>query len=305
MKLFSAAFLSPELEDKLSKEGYVVLPLLSQEEIEAVRAFYLKSKPSVSSEGFHSTHFSKDRAYKKTVHDFLKEVFQPYIQANLPGYRVAFCNFMVKEPGANSRMPLHTDWTYVDESKHRSLALWCALSDTSELNGALGVVPKSHLLPHNIRGPKIKTPFHDFNEDLITHAGKLLEISAGTAVIYDHRLMHFSPPNLSKDTRIALNLILLPNEVSVKHYCVLDDPNQIVGYDVGADDFFLNYDAFEMPFTDSAPTIIPNPKISFSAQELAEFLPRIAWNAAQAPWWKKWWAMKKQTPSANPNEKPE
>jgi hypothetical protein len=294
MKLFSTAFLSQELDDKLSKEGYVVLPLLSQEEIEAIREFYLKTKPSVSTKGFHSTHFSKDRDYKKTVHDFLKEVFQPYIQLNLPDYRIAFCNFMVKEPGTDSSgMPLHTDWTYVDENKHRSLALWCALSDTSELNGALGVIPKSHLLPHNIRGPKIKTPFHDFNEDLIKHAGKLLEISAGTAVIYDHRLMHFSPPNLSKDTRIALNLILLPKEVSVKHYCILDDPNQIVCYDVDSDDFYLNYDAFEKPNTDSVPTLIPYHYISFTEQDLSEFLPRKDCISAKAPWWKKLWAMKK------------
>jgi hypothetical protein len=290
MSSFAPALMSAALEQELSVKGFVVLPLLSEAEVEAIRSFYLETKPNTPAGGFHSTHFYRDRSYKQAVHDFLKGIFEPHIALHLPTYSPVFCNFMVKEPGADSRMPLHTDWTYVDESSCRSFALWCALSDTSAGNGALGVIPQSHLLPHNIRGPKIGTPFHNFNEALIENAGQLLEIPAGHAVIYDHRLMHYSPPNLSEKTRIALNVILLPLGVPIKHYCVLDNPEEIVSFDVHNDDFFVAYDAFEKPDFGRDRQIIPNPHFTFKRADLAGFLPENENPQDRHPWWKKWFA---------------
>lgn len=247
--MYRQAFVHSTYEKELNEKGYAVIPLLNCLEVQNVKAFYEQKKPADFDEnqGFHSTHFSRDRAYKKEVDTFLTGVFSTLLSEQLLGYKIKFCNFMVKEPGEGSIMPLHTDWTYVDESKFRSLALWVPLIDTRPQNGALGVVAGSHLLPAGIRGPKIPHPFHPFNERIIEHFGELIPMKAGEGLIYDHRLMHYSPPNLSETTRVAINVILTPEEALLFHYCKHDDENLIHEYSVEDDDFFVCYDAFDFP----------------------------------------------------------
>jgi hypothetical protein len=273
--MYRPAFFSNELESQLNELGYAVMPLLKESDIASIQCFYAENQPDPGDMGFHSTHFYRDREYKRMVHLFLKEIFKAAIPGILKDYEIRFCNFMVKEPGQDSRMPLHTDWTYVDETQHRSLAIWCPLVDTNELNGALGIIPGSHLLPIDQRGPRIATPFHDFNEALITASGQLLHVPAGHAVIYDHRLMHFSPPNLSQARRIAINIILTPAEAEMYHYCIIEDPSLIHVYKVPSEEFFIEYDAFQAPDLGLKIETISNPYIKFSREDLSDFLPMM------------------------------
>jgi hypothetical protein len=236
-------------ESELLEKGFTVFPLLGPDEVEAIMSFYEQNKP-IDFQGnspFHSTHFFRDRVYKREVDAYLKRIFKPPLSRHLQGYDVKFCNFMVKEPGTGSIMPLHTDWTYVDESKFRSLALWMPLTDTTNDNGALGVVAGSHHLPFDIRGPKIPHAFHRFNERIIEQFGELIPMKAGEAIVYDHRLMHYSPPNLSAVARVAINVILTPEEAPIYHYCRHGAEDFIHEYAVEDEDFYVCYDAFDIP----------------------------------------------------------
>lgn len=270
--MYRPSMINKEAEQLLSQKGYVVIPLFNSSELTGLIDFYESNKPDINQKGFHSTHFFKDRAYKRKVHLFLKEVFMQHLHEHLHGYEIRFCNFMVKESGAESVMPLHTDWTYVDERQYRSLAIWCPLVDTSANNGALGVIPGSHLLPFNLRGPKITTPFHSFNEEIISQSGTLLDMKAGEAIIYDHRLMHYSPANLSGQNRVAINIVLTPKEAPIYHYSINDHPEIINKYAVDTEDFFLEYDAFGIPQLANKVEEIANPHFQFTRNDLRGFL---------------------------------
>lgn len=130
----------------------MVVQLLSEEGVKQLWDFYL-TNPNPFQAGFHTTHFATDKAFKKKVHDNITAVLEPAVRPFLPNYAAAFGNFMVKEPGGNNPMPLHADWTYVDESQATSLAIWLPLVDTNPENGQLGVIPFSQHLSHDIRGP--------------------------------------------------------------------------------------------------------------------------------------------------------
>lgn len=260
-------------ELKLLNNGYVVMPVLQDDEVSELLNFYHSIGKPESKTGFHSTHFYKDRDYKKKIHYRIKSTFAGWVAEYLKDMEILFCNFMVKESGCQSVMPLHTDWTFVDEKYYRSVGIWCPLTDTSAGNGALGVIPRSHSLPFNLRGPRIPTPFHDFNEAIITHSGKLLELKAGEAVIYDHRLMHYSPANLSGHTRVAVNIIVVPKNVPLVHYSIHDDPSVIHKYRVHSEEFYLNYDAFERPDNIGEHEKLQNPFFEFTEKDLSAFLP--------------------------------
>jgi len=241
-------FNSARLEKKFQREGYLVLPLLSKLEVTSLLDFF-KEKYNIDFSGFHSTHFLKDAKLKEEVHHKIASVLETHLQKYLLDYQALFGNFMVKSTGENSRMPLHADWTYVDEDHFQSLGVWCPLVDTNEENGRLGVVPKSHLLKKNYRGPQIPTPFHEYNEYIIENYGNLLKMKAGEVVVYDHRLLHFSPANLSKGVRPALNLVMVPTEAPLFHYANRGGYPKIEKYEVKGSEFYLNYTHFEEPNT--------------------------------------------------------
>jgi hypothetical protein len=235
-----------EHEIKFQKEGYLLLPLLNDEEVASLKNFYNElSHPEI--EGFHSTHFSKNRAYKKEIHNKITAVFSENLLALLEDYAILFANFMVKGRGESSRMPIHADWTYVDETQFQSLGVWCPLVDTNPQNGMLGVVPKSHLLNFNFRGPKIPNSFQAYDQYIIDTYGKLIPMKAGEIIIYDHRMLHYSPANLSNVNREAINIVAAPNAAAIMHHTVLDDPNMVHVYKVNDPSFFLEYDHFEKP----------------------------------------------------------
>ena len=239
-------FKSARLEKKFQSKGYVVLPLLSSRQVTELLLFF-KKEYNIDFSGFHSTHFLNDENVKLSVHNKITSILEPQLQKHLIDYKAVFANFMVKSIGKESRMPLHADWTYVDEDKFQSLGVWGPLINTNKENGRLGVVPKSHLLKKNYRGPKIPSPFHEFNEHIINNYGKLLKMKAGEVVIYDHRLLHFSPANLSKEVRPALNLVMVPAKAQLYHYFNKEHFPKIEKYEVKGSDFYINYVHLDQP----------------------------------------------------------
>jgi ectoine hydroxylase-related dioxygenase (phytanoyl-CoA dioxygenase family) len=266
-------FKSAQLEKKFQKEGYLVLPLLNAQEVEALQIFF-KERYQIDFSGFHSTHFLKDAKLKEEVHQEIVAVLEGRLQEYLFDYKALFGNFMVKATGEFSQMPLHADWTYVDEDQFQSLGIWCPLVDTNQENGFLGVVPKSHLLKKNYRGPKIPTPFHDHNEYIIEHFGKLLKMNAGEVVIYDHRTLHFSPANKSKEVRPALNLVMVPAKAQLYHYFNKEHFPKMEKYEVKGSDFYINYTHFEAPNTDFLVGEIQDNWQPFSSEYLGKKLKK-------------------------------
>ncbi|MBX7183105.1 MAG: phytanoyl-CoA dioxygenase family protein [Bacteroidia bacterium] len=240
-------FIDSALEQDFLNQGYVCVDFFSTEELYAVKTLFNKHSNQLETP-FHSSHFSKDRSYKKEVHAGIVDQGRKKIGQLLMDYKPLFANFMVKKSGADTVMPLHADWTYVKEPDFCSVACWIPLVDTGPENGSLGVIPGSHALQTNLRGPRIPSPFHHTNSYLIETYGKILSLKAGQAVIYDHRLLHFSPPNLSPTIRPALNMVLVPAEAQLFHYlCEEGQTTAVLEYPVKDESFFLEYDHYEIP----------------------------------------------------------
>ena len=239
-------FRDDRLEKKLSQQGYVVLELLTVHEVAMLKDF-LDENYAVDLNGFHSTHFIADRELKQQVHLLIVSVMEAKLQEFIPDYYAVFGNYMVKAPGDHGRMPLHADWTYVNESESVSLGIWCPLVDTDENNGRLGVVPKSHTLRTNLRGPQVPTPFHHLADFIMENYGKFLSMKAGSCVVYDHRLLHFSNANHSKKLRPAVNLVLAPKNQQLYHYANRDSYPKLEKYLPQDSSFYINYEHFEIP----------------------------------------------------------
>ncbi|MFL9935087.1 phytanoyl-CoA dioxygenase family protein [Paraburkholderia sp. RL18-103-BIB-C] len=234
-------FKSIEHNDTFLNDGVVLAQLLTEDEARELQNFYWEDAPS-SGLGFHATMFSRDAEYRARVDSKIKEYLGPRLALFLDNYRCVVGNYVVKEhsrPG--TEVSVHQDWTFVDERMMRSVNVWCSLVDTDSSNGGQSIFKGSHRIVDVLRGPYFPSPF-------VTHAATIVEkylmevpLRAGQAIIYDHALVHATPPNRSQQTRVAANMVLIPREAQLLH-CYLDqgDPRARPELFAIDDEFFLH-----------------------------------------------------------------
>jgi len=239
-------FIKKEHNDAFLSKGYFKIDLLNSADIHSLISLF-DSYKSEFSDAFHTSHFSSNVDYKSKVHSLISKVVGEKVKLVSNHLIPIFGNFMIKLPGFDFAMPLHPDWTYVDEKQNRSVAIWIPLIDTDEKNGTFGVIEYSHKVTNAIRGPRIKHSSLKYDTDWTENFGKLIACKAGQAIFYDHALLHFSPPNKSDKVRPAINLSLVPKDTAVVHYCLSEDGNSIEKFGVSNPDFFIQYDNFQRP----------------------------------------------------------
>lgn len=234
---YRRTFRDNHLQEEFEEMGYVILPFLSEAEINKLLDIYHSLKNDLG-KGFHATMHSHDIDYKRKVSGYISEVFTPKAQEILLDYRPLVSNYTVKEPGMSSFFDFHLDWNMVDEERFRSITIWCPLTDTCEENGNLWVLEKSHSLGTSYRcGPGLALYFVDPGElSKARFVKKSLAMKKGQAVIYDHKLFHGSPPNLTDKVRVAINQAMAPAEAPAMHYARIGQ-DDIMAFEVD-DDFF-------------------------------------------------------------------
>lgn len=238
-------FKEEELESSLSEHGYFTMQLLSEKEVSRLRQFHEENPPPDVDQEFYTTHWSQQKEYRQLVDNNVRPLLAKHALPLFNDYKDCFGYFFVKHPAEGSVFHIHQDWSLVDEEYFRGVTLWVALTDTDQQNGCLHVVPGSHLFGGNLRGTNIQSPFSQV-EDLIEEKYcQPLPLKSGEAIFFDQRLLHYSPPNRSNETRLAAGLVTIPRETTFVHYYFDDNTDKVLKYI--ADDNFL----LEMGFGES------------------------------------------------------
>lgn len=205
-------------EQNLQSEGYVVLPAFIPEDLCDLLISLHNQNGHYDARPFSITNWGDDVNLRNQVYKAIVSALLPYAEKYIPDYRPVMGVFTVKQPGDNSAMLLHQDWSLVDETINRSVSIWVALCDMDHRNGNLQVAPRSHLYCNYPRGMNFGVPFESIRT--LMHEKYLLDVPLrkGDAVVFDHRLIHASPPNLSDRVRLAAVLALIPKQATLVHY---------------------------------------------------------------------------------------
>ena len=215
--------------------------LLDPIEVSSLRKAY-DSLPRPKADGFHCTMFSPDTDLRKNVDLIIKESLAEKLSRVFRHHKPLYGNFMTKESGIESDWYVHQDWAYVDENEHDSVAVWVPLTDLTIDNGVLCMVPGSHLIKNHVRGPGVTDPWESVHDEIKKSYHEKVFLKAGEALIWHHRLVHFSPPNLSNTDRVAATLIYTPANVPVFHFWQDPKATDSVAEAYSVDtDFYMNY----------------------------------------------------------------
>ncbi len=217
------------LEEQFQHDGYVIVPFLNQEEVQHLRQQYFdtiaQSGGLIQSEDagikdtitYDFTFIDKNIDYKRLVYKVITQTFEPHFQKYLANYKPIIANFIRKKTN-NGEVPLHQNWAFVDETKSTSVSIWCPLVDSNEENGTLQVVPGSHKRFGKVRGPMIPWELENIKHDIIEKYLVPMNVKAGEAVILDDSIVHYSAINKKEELRLAIQLILIPEEETSIHY---------------------------------------------------------------------------------------
>ncbi|QNN69123.1 phytanoyl-CoA dioxygenase family protein [Thermomonas carbonis] len=217
-------FKSSELQADFDRDGYVVVPFLDADEVAALNAHYASlNHDHATSQGFHVSLDSTDRAFKRATMDKLQQAARARIDQVFDRARIFVASYVVKEPGPRGIVPPHQDWTFVDESRFVSCTVWIPLARTTVDNGALGVISGSHRLFDHARAspsPQCPTPIGDLMFQIFPFLA-IKEMEAGQALIFNNRTLHGSPPNLSEVARVAVGIGVTHEEADLRHHYLL------------------------------------------------------------------------------------
>jgi len=197
-------FKNEEHQQLFDKQGFIVLPFINQGEVEVLDKLFDELHPDINSSGFFSGSYSTDLAYKQKASDEIVNVFSRAYQELFVNYTPFGGAFLYKVPGQNSALAAHQDWTIVDESKHVALNCWVPLCDVTIENGPLMIMPGSHFDNLNVVRAPTMPFFFSGDDDLVVNELVPMEVKAGTAVILNQSVIHYSPANTSTKIRKAI-----------------------------------------------------------------------------------------------------
>ena len=184
--------LDPELNNQLLTKGYAVFPFLDDVQVEEFKTLYQKYK--VDSAQFHSTTFSTNYDQKKQLSDEAWQCAKSKAKLFLSSYRRLGASFLSKPPGQGGVMPVHQDWTIVDEKEFASYTIWIPLQDVNSTNGAITVLNGSHQFNKALRAPTLPVAISEIEPAIRTHM-ITLDMKAGEAFIFNHSLINASHTN--------------------------------------------------------------------------------------------------------------
>ncbi len=211
-----AIFNNEQLNKQFELNGFVVIPMLENTEIERLNKVY-QSELFNNPEGFYSTSFSTNENIKSLLNNTINEIIEPKAKNIFNPFKPLGSCYLSKSPGQKGEMPIHQDWTVVDESKYDSITIWIPLQEVNETNGALQVIPGSHRFSNVLRSPFFDNPLSLIENELRKDL-QLVKLKAGEAIVFSQALIHASPQNKSNETRLAVTYGLIPEEAELLFY---------------------------------------------------------------------------------------
>ena len=155
----------------------------------------------------YKIHTVLDIAYKIATNKELLDSVEALLGPNILLYNTSF---VIKEPNSKAHISWHQDLTYWGFNDDKQVAAWIALSDATEENGCMHMIPGSHKggqLPHRTTKDSNNLLHHGQTiEGVSEEQSRCIPLKAGEASLHQGWTMHTSYPNKSDDRRIGLTI---------------------------------------------------------------------------------------------------
>lgn len=203
-------FKNNQHQQAFESEGFVVIKnIIIESELDEIYDFFLtiKKLPSYNvNEIFESSGNFECRETQKLIFEFVEKFMNKIADRFI---LLDNCDigdggtFFIKPTTKKSILHPHQDSTVIDEQNSYGVFVWIPLVDINEHNGALNVIPKSHLWGNIHRSQHIPWAFRKQYE-LLWNFMKPLYVNRGDVICFDTSIIHASSINSTKQERVAM-----------------------------------------------------------------------------------------------------
>jgi hypothetical protein len=234
-------FIDAEIQRKFDEDGFVKISLLSDEEVDALakmRMEYFPEKGSV----FFSSSYLDDYELKMEISNKISALINSSLAKQCVNYRLIGAAYLIKGIGKHSEMPMHQDWTIVNEQEFYATNVWIPLTDTNEENGTLELMKGSHKWNEALRAPTLPMSFVGL-EDKIKPKLTIVPAKKGEVIVLNQATIHYSKPNMTDEIRPAITCGMISEKAPLKFHYWDKERSQIEEF-AQEDDFLLSFENF-------------------------------------------------------------
>jgi phytanoyl-CoA dioxygenase PhyH len=220
----------------LPETGYAIEPLLSASEIEALKGLYAETAPVVLGD-FYMSALGASIASKRRIFEGIAAIVTEKVTRLAPGYRLLLASFVTKKAGSTrGRLGIHQDNSFVNPDESIGINMWIPLSDVDSSNACLRIIEYSQRFCHIGATPMNPAPFNTVLSELESKYLRDLPMEAGSACMFDSRLLHATEENQTRQDRIALYLNLVQENVTPLSYVWNEqEPERLQVYRIDTD----------------------------------------------------------------------
>lgn len=212
--------LTPDQIAQYNAQGYVFpIDVFSATEITAIRAYFDDLLAKAAAAGWGSYELTNWHKSCRGVWDIVTTDRILDLAQDLLGDTVILrhSHFFAKLPGDGKRVSWHQDASYWPLTPSKVVSVWLAIDDSDLGNGALQVIPRSHLQAQldfqdstpeeqNVLNQTVANP--EAYGDPVT-----LQLRAGQVSLHSDWILHGSEPNASDRRRCGLAMRFLSSDV--------------------------------------------------------------------------------------------
>ena len=245
-------FKDNSIQQQIASNGYSVQPLLSADEVVQLNQDF-KKLLELMNEPLPDKHWTSGRVEDITLRNFARQAIDRIVPQALERYfdpeRTDMIGgiFLAKKPSPISELSAHQDSSHTDERIYPAVYAWVALCDTTLSNGAMHVLPGSHLWGNRHRSLNVPWLFAGMEKSMAPYL-TALPMKAGEVLFFDSAAIHYSSNNMSSEIRPALNFFVKPKDAPFLHHYIDEQTpeKKVEVYNVDID-FFYNYDFMQRP----------------------------------------------------------
>lgn len=234
-------FKDPEIQRRFDEDGFVKISLLSDtqvDELSEMRKEYFPEKGSV----FFSSSYLDDYSLKMEISNRITAIINNSLSTVCENFRLIGAAYLIKGCGKQSEMPMHQDWTIVDEQQFYAANVWIPLTDTNEENGTLELMKGSHLWNEALRAPTLPMSFVGLEEKIKSKL-TLVPTKKGEVIVLNQATIHYSKPNMTEEIRPAITCGLISQKAPLKFHFWDKEKGQVEEF-AQEDDFLLRFEHF-------------------------------------------------------------
>lgn len=213
-------FLTPEQKRQFDVDGYVApIRIMSSEQALALRQrledFEHTQGGPLKGSLRHKTHllftWLNELVRNERILDVVEDLYGPDLLCWTS-------NFFIKEGCDPAFVSWHQDSTYWGLSRPDVVTAWVALSESNLANGAMEVIPGSHLMDQiahrdTYSENNLLTRGQEVAVEVDQAQAKVVALQPGEMSLHHVRIIHGSAPNTSPDRRIGFAIRYIPTSV--------------------------------------------------------------------------------------------